>query len=139
MKIKMIFALCIIAMLFAIGIVYAAVLTAQYRLPQTAIAPVGAAATFVINGQDWANNTSIDWGQLKMGDNTMTILVKNVGSVAIASVTINSVNLPSSWTETIVMGVPSGDGIPGTIILHADATVIGPQTWVSTITISSPP
>ena len=133
----MLIAICIVAMLAAMGVVYAAIST-HYNMPQTAIAPFGVAATFTVNGQAWTNNTSIDWGQLQLGDNTMPIIVTNAGSVAIASVTMNSVGLPSGWTETVVMGVPSGSGIPGTIILHADASVSGSQSWISTITLTSP-
>jgi hypothetical protein len=139
MKGKMLVVLCIIGMLVGVGVAWAAVLSAQYRMPQTALAPVGAAATFTINGQPWTNNTAIDWGQLNFGDNTKSIVVTNAGSVGIASVTLTSVGLPSTWTETITMGAPAGGGIPGTITLHADASVQGSQSWVSTITISSPP
>jgi hypothetical protein len=137
MKKKLLLILCIIAMLVTIGVVYAAI-SAQYRMPQTATAPQTISATFQVNGQPWTNNTSISWGQLQVGANTMPIVVTNTGSVAISSVSINNVGLPTGWTETISMGAPSGSSIPGTITLTADTSVSGSQSWTSTITLTSP-
>lgn len=114
------------------------VLSTQYSMPQTATAPVGASASFTIDGEAWVNGDSIDWGQLQIGANTKAISVTNTGSVAIASVTISSTGLPAGWTETITMGTPTGSSIPGTITLTADASVTGSQSWTSVITISGP-
>jgi hypothetical protein len=126
--------------LISIGTVYAAAiaLSAHYSIPQTATAPIGVSASFTINGQAWTNGTSISWGQLQLGTNTMPLTVTNTGSVVIATVTITNTGLPNGWTETITMGTPIGSTIPGTITLNADASVIGTQTWTSTITLTSP-
>ncbi|MBE3141216.1 MAG: hypothetical protein IMZ53_11640 [Thermoplasmata archaeon] len=127
-----------ILLIFAVsGLAYAS-LTANYSLPQTATAPIGASATFTINGQPWTNGTAITWGQLVIGVNTIPITVTNTGSVAITSINIVNTGLPAGWTETIALGTPSGSSIPGTITLNADASVTGQQSWASVITISGP-
>jgi hypothetical protein len=149
MKKKLLVLICMIAMLATIGVVYAA-LTTHYDMPQTATPPAPTAspsptpppatisASFQVNGQPWTNNTTVSWGQLVAGANTKPIIVTNTGNVAIASVSISSVGLPVGWTETIVMGTPSGSNIPGTITLNADASVSGLQSWTSSITLTSP-
>ena len=149
MKKKLLVIICLFAMFATIGVVYA-VLTTHYDMPQTATPPAPTAspsptpppatisASFQINGQPWTNNTAVSWGQLVAGANTKPIIVTNTGNVAISSVSISSVGLPVGWTETIVMGTPSGSNIPGTITLNADASVSGLQSWTSSITLTSP-
>ena len=129
--------LATICMLSVLSVAYAT-LSTQYSMPQTADAPIGASATFTVNGQPWVNGQSIDWGQLQIGANTKPITVTNTGSCAIASVTMTSTGLPAGWTETITLGTPTGSSIPGTITLTADASVTGTVSWTSVITVSGP-
>jgi hypothetical protein len=140
MKKKILVIICMLTMFATIGVVYA-VLTTQYSLPQTALAPVDNSplATFTINGATWTNGAAINWGQLQLGRNTISILVVNAGPVALtpSSVTMTTTGLPSGWSETLTMGTATGAGIPGTITLYATASVTGSQSWSSVINLTA--
>ena len=140
MKKKILVILCIATLMITLGTVFA-LLTTTYNMPQTATPPADLhpLATFTIAGQPWTNGTAISWGQLVLGDNTKSILITNAGPVALNPLGITMVNtgLPAGWTETLVLGTPTGSGIPGTITLHADASVTGVQSWSSVISITA--
>jgi len=118
---------------FLIGLVAAQIMI-EYYFPQTAVIP-SAELTVYINGDEWINGTTIDWGNVTAGEAySVTMNVTNIGGVT-CNVTLIIVDLPAGWTETWQGNntlLAPGESVSADLILTVPQNAAsGAYTWDS--------
>lgn len=140
---KWVLALCVAALL--VGVTSAAELV-NYKMPMSGGIPENATLVISIDGNVWANNTELAWGNNLLPGVPVTkpVTFKNMGTVAITSIVLQvdaTAPLPSGWTCTmssLPTALNPGSQASGTITLTpASNAVAGNYTWIIHINASN--